>query len=49
MRDVDGLSEIEGELAGVATSAVERREAAIVKRRWDSVLRVAEVMQAMAC
>jgi hypothetical protein len=40
---------VEGEAAGVATSAVERREAAIVRRRWDSVLRVADVMQAIAC
>lgn len=32
----------------VATEAVERRDAAMVRRRWDSVLRVAEVMQAGA-
>ncbi len=49
MRDVDGSSEIDGEVAGVATDDVERRDAAMVRRRWDSVLRVADVMQAVDC
>lgn len=40
-------SAVEG-LVGVMME-VERREAAMVRRRWDSVLRVADVMQAMHC
>lgn len=46
MRQVEGSSETDGEVAGVATGDVERRDAAMVRRRWDSVLSVAEVMQA---
>ena len=45
-RDVDGSS-LDGVVAGVATEDVERRDAAIVRRRWDSVLRVADVMHAV--
>lgn len=47
-RDVEGSS-LHGVVAGVATDDVERRDAAIVRRRWDSVLRVADVMHAMLC
>jgi len=47
-RDVDGSS-LDGVVAGVATEDVERRDAAIVRRRWDSVLRVADVMHAVLC
>lgn len=47
-REGDG-EEVEGEEAGVATGEVESRDAAIVRRRWDSVLRVADVMQAILC
>lgn len=49
MRDVDGSSEVDDEVAGVAIKDVERRDAAIVRRRWDSVLRVADVIQAVFC
>ena len=48
-RDVDGFSEVDGDVAGVVTNDVERRDAAIVRRRWDSVLRVADVIQAVTC
>ena len=41
MREVDGSSETDGEVAGVATGDVERRDAAMVRRRWGSVLSVA--------
>lgn len=56
-RDVDGSSvmgvvandeelDVDGEVDGVPTDDVERRDAAMVRRRWDSVLRVADVTQA---
>lgn len=49
-RDVDGDSEVGvEEFEVVLTEDVERRDAAIVRRRWDSVLRVADVMQAGRC
>lgn len=52
-RDVDESSVagllVSNDVVGVLTADVERREAAIVRRRWDSVLRVADVMQAAMC
>jgi hypothetical protein len=44
--EVAGEEEAEaaGEVGGVAIDAVERREAAMVRRRCDSVLRVAVMM-----
>lgn len=41
-RDVESSSAI----GVLSNDEVERREAAIVRRRWDSVLRVADVIQA---
>lgn len=45
-REIGDASGVDSDVADIASDEVERREAAIVRRRWDSVLRVAEVMQA---
>ena len=56
-RDVDGCSvtsvlateeelDVRGEAVGVTIDEVDRRDAAMVRRRCDSVLRVADVIQA---